>query len=370
LFRAESSHAENAEEILIVAHRIAFLCQGIGSQVGPETAIAEALACQADLDLTLIRLPEERKRLALSYPGEAPGSLQQLAILDALRTIEQGEFDVVLVLNGFAIHRQLGSFFLSLKRLSTRVVAWQIDDPYYIDTVFPFVEHVDLILTVDDSTIDIYSRYNKSAVYLPLGGAPTPESCNFQVPKLNLDICLIATPFALSRRVRLINQSAEFLARFRTLITGASSIDRWPDRLSKSGVLEHCVEDRFVPPEEAATIHRTSRVSLNIHKDSWGHPWDRNSHRVAAMSPSERTFVLACAGAFQLVDNARPNLESFFRINEEIVTFEDVGDFQSKIQWFLTHEERRKEIARAMQARALAEHTYQHRLQTLLAAVL
>ena len=55
-------------------------------------------------------------------------------------------------------------------------------------------------------------------------------------------------------------------------------------------------------------------------------------------------------------------LEKYFKIGEEIDTFENYSELKDKIKFYLTNKDLRKEIARKGQDRILRDHTYSQRL--------
>jgi spore maturation protein CgeB len=78
-----------------------------------------------------------------------------------------------------------------------------------------------------------------------------------------------------------------------------------------------------------------------------------------------RCFELAGAGAFQLVDE-RSALRAAFEPGSEVETFRDLDECRRKIRQFLAHPDEGVAIASAARTRALAEHTYVHRMQEAL----
>jgi spore maturation protein CgeB len=77
-----------------------------------------------------------------------------------------------------------------------------------------------------------------------------------------------------------------------------------------------------------------------------------------------RTFELAACGAFQLVDR-RALLSELFA-DGELALFSDMAELRQSIEFYLAHPEARAEVAARGRARVLAEHTYAHRMKTLL----
>jgi spore maturation protein CgeB len=82
-----------------------------------------------------------------------------------------------------------------------------------------------------------------------------------------------------------------------------------------------------------------------------------------------RTFELAACQAFQLVDY-RSQLPELFEIGKEIVVFNDVNELRDKARYYLDHPDERKTIAQLAQKRVLSQHTYRHRMETMMKLVL
>lgn len=78
-----------------------------------------------------------------------------------------------------------------------------------------------------------------------------------------------------------------------------------------------------------------------------------------------RCFEAAGAGAFQMID-WRPGLGHLFEDGKELVTFRSMADLTRQLDYWLPREEERRAVADAGMRRAYSDHTYRHRLQTLL----
>jgi spore maturation protein CgeB len=115
-----------------------------------------------------------------------------------------------------------------------------------------------------------------------------------------------------------------------------------------------------VSEEDAVKIFNASRINLNLHSSPY-HP---------GINPegdylNPRTFDLAAAGAFQLVD-VRRQLPEFFQPEREVATFQDLAEAREKITYFLAHDEARRQVADQGRERCLRDHTYQVRLSEAL----
>mgnify|MGYP001590276249 CR=1 FL=1 len=106
-------------------------------------------------------------------------------------------------------------------------------------------------------------------------------------------------------------------------------------------------------------VFNATAINLNLH-----------SHTGEGLDPAgdfvnPRTFELAAAGAFQLVDQ-RALLPELLT-DEEIVSFERADDVPSLIRTWLRDPVGRRTIAEAARRRVLRQHTYEHRMKDLLA---
>ena len=121
-------------------------------------------------------------------------------------------------------------------------------------------------------------------------------------------------------------------------------------------------EGRRITPEESVKIFNASRINVNLH----------SSVRAADLVSrgdfvNPRTFELAACGAFQLVD-PRGLMPELFAA-DELATFSDMTELRESISHYLAHPEERLAFAEKTRARVLADHTYQHRVRAVLAAV-
>jgi spore maturation protein CgeB len=120
-----------------------------------------------------------------------------------------------------------------------------------------------------------------------------------------------------------------------------------------TSAVSEMVQGRAVYNKEKAQAFCSAKIVVNhLH---YGEIWGLNV----------RCFEAAGVGAFQLVD-WRPGLVNLFEDGKELVTFISMEDLKKKIDYWLPREAERQAIGEAAQRRALAEHTYRHRLGLLL----
>ncbi len=119
-----------------------------------------------------------------------------------------------------------------------------------------------------------------------------------------------------------------------------------------------------VDAEDAVRIFNATDVNLNLHSSTYHDDVDPSGDFV-----NPRTFELAGCGAFQVVDRRRL-LGELFTEGEEIAVASSVAEMRELALHYLARAEERATLAQRARRRALAEHTYEHRMRALLATVL
>jgi hypothetical protein len=104
-------------------------------------------------------------------------------------------------------------------------------------------------------------------------------------------------------------------------------------------------------------IYARHKISLNIHA------------RVVRQGTNMRTFECAGYGIPQVVEY-REGIEKYFEPDQEILFYRDEAEMLAQIRFLLEDSSRAALMAEKARHRALAEHTYRHRVQTLLRDIL
>lgn len=123
-----------------------------------------------------------------------------------------------------------------------------------------------------------------------------------------------------------------------------------------------------ISPEESLKIYSATKINLNLHSNVRA---DKLVSHGDFVNP--RTFELASMGVFQLVDKRTLMDEHFIcsslknpREDAELAVFESMEELQENIIFYLSHPEFREKIALNAQKRVAKEHSYVHRMKTLL----
>ncbi|MDD3579545.1 MAG: glycosyltransferase [Desulfobacca sp.] len=83
---------------------------------------------------------------------------------------------------------------------------------------------------------------------------------------------------------------------------------------------------------------------------------------------NQRVFDVPAAGGFLLTDY-KEQLGELFRIGDEVICYHHPGEIPELARFYLSHPRQRQRVIERGRRRVLKEHTYVHRLQTMLACL-
>lgn len=126
-----------------------------------------------------------------------------------------------------------------------------------------------------------------------------------------------------------------------------------PQALPASSPLHRCFQGE-VWGADMYQVLRRSRITLNSHIDLAGRE-----------AGNMRLFEATGVGAFLLTD-FKDNLHTLFAPEREVAVWRSIEQCLERIDHHLRDDDGRAEIARAGQARTMAQHTYRHRAAEIL----
>jgi spore maturation protein CgeB len=126
-----------------------------------------------------------------------------------------------------------------------------------------------------------------------------------------------------------------------------------PKTLPASSPLHRCFQDE-VWGADMYQVLRRSRITLNSHIDMAGNE-----------AGNMRLFEATGVGAFLLTD-FKENLDTLFAPDREVAVWRSIDDCLKVIGRMIGDDNGRAAIARAGQARTMAQHTYRHRTAEIL----
>lgn len=257
--------------------------------------------------------------------------------------MEQFRPDLVLSFYGWRIARQ------ELERLRERrilSVCWWLNDPFEPASSLPTMKVHDLIFSNDPGSVRTYREAGfAEAHWLPTACDPAVHRPVAPTIRPRAGI-VFAGDWHPLREI-----CCERLARrFDVRIHGP-----WLRKLAPDAPLRSRVHDGFFTPEAMAEIFASSEIVLNLHtwRDRWPH------------GTNPRLFEAAGCGACQLVDR-RTELHELFDPEHEVATWDTPEELEAQAERLLASPEIRRSLGKAARQRALAEHTYEHRMRTVL----
>ena len=230
------------------------------------------------------------------------------------------------------------------KRLGCKVVLWEVNNScfqgYQAESI-PLYDHIFVL----DSYLAPALKVSGARQVHHLCACIDPEEhfpmklSDPDIQRFGSDVCLVGAPYPLRKEI--LSQLTEYNLK----IYGFG----W----KKYNDLSRFISDEPVMDLTKLKIFSAARISLNIHGPHMIH------------GENFRVFeAAACGGAtFSL---PKPDLIQCFKPGEEVVLFENIQDLKEKLDEYLANPQRLEEIGQAARKRVIAEHTYGHRVRSIL----
>jgi spore maturation protein CgeB len=156
--------------------------------------------------------------------------------------------------------------------------------------------------------------------------------------------------------------------KYSVSFIGSAHGDRkqWIDDLASRGIEVSCFGHGWpsgpVTAEDIPNLIRNSCISLNFANAplTWDGLLPQRRNQIKA-----RTFEVPGSGSL-LLTQAAPDLERYYTLDQEAVSFGGPDELAAKIRHYLAHPAERDRIAWAGYGRTCAEHTYEHRLSEVI----
>ncbi|OQW30847.1 MAG: hypothetical protein A4E19_08860 [Nitrospira sp. SG-bin1] len=226
-----------------------------------------------------------------------------------------------------------------IRNSGTWVINWSTDDSWKYPMFSKLIaSEFDLFVTTYPQMIDRYHQDGINSVCLSQWAAKADSL----MPPLPAEACRYPVSFV----------GAAYGNR-RAMIA----------RLRREGIEVTCFghgwQEGAVETKRMGDIIRESQISLNFSDGAHG-PLNPESRQIKA-----RVFEVPGYGGCLLTEKA-PNLERYFRIGEEVVTFEGGEEMVQQVKMLLSCPDRRDRIARSGYERVRCDHTYERRFEELL----
>jgi spore maturation protein CgeB len=268
--------------------------------------------------------------------------------------------DLILVLKGEML---LPKTLRKLKKLSSKplLLNWWVDNPILQGEkqkwlIFPHcVPHYDNLFIFDRAYFKPLKELGaKKISFLPCAADPAryhPENLShFHKSQFSCSICFIASYY--STRGELITP---FLKIPGLAIWGGG----WSEFLEGKGIsnVNHIVKGEYLPIEDVNRAYQAAQFVLNSH-----HPQTKRG------GLNSRAFEIPASGGAQLMDYV-PEMEDLLKPDEEVIVYRSPQEGASIARELINDPGTRDKIAQAGYERVIAEHTYIHRMQTILNSI-
>ncbi|MFD3261321.1 glycosyltransferase [Paenibacillus lentus] len=268
--------------------------------------------------------------------------------------------DLVLVLDGMELPVEEVD---AIRAKGIRTAIWLTDDPYYTDMTVRTAPHYDYVFTLERNCLDFYRSAGCANVhYLPFAAYVQHYRPTLTRSPVRREISFIGSAYW--NRVQFLQPIIGGLIDKGLMINGI-----WWDRLPEYASYPDRIEiGKWMGPGETAEVYSGSKIVLNLHRSPHDASVNNNTIGLTAASPNPRTFEISACATLQIAD-VRDDLSNFYTPGQEIVTFSSPNELLEKVNYYLTHETERREIALRALERTYREHTYSHRLHEMLSRI-
>jgi spore maturation protein CgeB len=280
---------------------------------------------------------------------------------DSLEAALKSGPDLVFTAGWTKLHTRTNLELLGhlLEKYRIKHAYWATEDPRWTERwSLPFIKATrpDFIFTIDRESVHFYQGLGHRAFYLPWACNPDFHRPVAPRPAYSCDIALVATAGVTWNSYR--RDSARIL--LKPLVERNYNVLIWGKRWEKldPGIVGFDVPGEFLrgqlPYQETNHVYGSAKMVLcfqNLVDDM-----------------TSRTFEILGARGFMLAPGTEAILRCF-KPGKHLVVSRSEEETVSLVDYYLRHEEERKEIALQGQREVYQRHTYRHRALTVLKAV-
>ncbi len=213
----------------------------------------------------------------------------------------------------------------------TKTIGWFCDSHFRYDNFDkPWAYNLNHCVTTSATAYQRYVQdgFGEKIIKSQWGAAPLYKKLNLT---RDIDVSFIGQPHGDRRQViEKLNKAGLNIQCFGT---------GWPQRLSFNGMID---------------IWNRSKVNLNLN----------NACDTRFKQIKGRNFEVPACGGFLLTGHPE-NLEEYYEIGKEVVTFNNTDEIIEKTKYYLAHDAEREAIANAGYERTMKDHTYSTRFNEI-----
>lgn len=245
-------------------------------------------------------------------------------------------------------------FINTIKKFKIPHIYWAAEDPIFFDEVsMAFAPHCDYIFTTSMECKNKYKKLGKDTSTLLFGCNPKIFRKTESKPEYQHDIVLVANNydwFSKDKNFRreAIHNIVEPLVSigYDIKIFGSAG---WIDA-SDGFVIDSKYYGGYSNYYDTPYIYSSAKIVLGI-----------QSVNTSPTQTSVRTYEILGSGAFHLTCYT-PSHERIFNNHEHLVWSNSPKETIELVDYYLSHNKEREEIAKQGQEEVLNKHTYAHRL--------
>jgi spore maturation protein CgeB len=307
--------------------------------------VATAL-CRLGHEVTVFDCaPRWRDKFRGALPGGGGSAPAMNASLCRRASAERP--DLFLTVFGFDIEEDS---LRAIRRGGTPTACWWLNDPFQLPRSLRQAGWYDFYFTNARGCIDAYRAAGvREAHFLPVAADPgvhRPQAfAGAAAARYDSDVCFAGDWRPL--REELIRT---LLPRCSVRVWGP-----WGAKLASDSPIRDVLTDGFFSPTEMVRAFAGAKIVLNLH--SWFGQWP--------YGVNPRLFEAAGAGACQLVD-AKTEIPDLYDVPREVVCFTSFEECGRLVGHYLASADERRAIGKRAAERTLREHTYDHRMRTLI----
>jgi spore maturation protein CgeB len=290
---------------------------------------------------------------SMSQPRVAQVQGNMVRFLGELALLEAEEFSphLLLALAQAPLNRDI---LEKLKSMGIKLAFWFMEDFRQMRYFQEIASHYDFFFYIQGEEIERrLERLGANYHFLPVAAHPPCHRPLALSParKLELEARVGFMGAGYPNRVNILSR----------LVQEGLPLTIWGSDWPANSVLSRNLrEDRYITSQEIVEFYNACDIVLNLHSSPVA---SNDIGRVDFINP--RTFEVPACGAFQLVDKV-PELEKFFVLEEELVTFSTQEELMDKARFYMERPALRAALAARARQRVLSQHTYYHRMECLL----
>ncbi len=271
--------------------------------------------------------------------------LRRVGLQDRLsRAIAQTAPDVVLVLEGAEIAAPVVA---ALRRGGAVWVNWFCDGCRAPAVIHDVAAAYDLVFVAGNAAVEALDRPGLPPVrYLPPGCDPSVHRPMRSRDRFRANVVFAGT--ATPHREQVLSELMEY------------GLALWGPGWRRTKLRDYC-RGEVLTQADYVRAYAGASVAVNLPCREYAGPENEPGC-------NRRLFELAAIGVPQVVED-RPDLHVNFREGSELLVARDLAEFKALVREALQDRAWAEQVASGARQRALAEHTYMHRMRELLGAV-